>query len=87
MKEIEPTVGTGAIDSADGKWDVEAFVEPIWIDLGGMVSRSAIRQVLTEIIPRYENARVQTFVPIFVRKEVVQRLRSGQAGFASEGRA
>ena len=45
----------------------------IW---GGTVTRSTIRQVLMEIIPKYESARVQTFVPIFVHKETVKRLRT-----------
>jgi hypothetical protein len=79
MNDLEPKMGTGAMASADREWDEEAFVEQIWNDLDGMVTRSAIRQVLTEIIPRYESAHVQTFVPIFVRKEAVERLRSGLA--------
>ena len=79
MNEAQPNMGSGAITSADRQPDEESFVEQIWNDLGGMVSRSAIRQVLTEIIPRYESAPVQTYVPIFVRKEAVERLRSGLA--------
>ena len=52
MNDLEPKMGTGAMASADREWDEEAFVEQIWNDLDGMVTRSAIRQVLTEIIPR-----------------------------------
>ena len=37
-----------------------------------------------EVIPRYESARVQTFVPIFVHKETVKRLRVGLAEVAPD---
>ena len=79
MKELEPTVGTDATASANRDWDEDALVEQIWKDLDGRATRSAIRQMLTEIIPRYESAQVQTYVPIFVRKEAVERLQSGLA--------
>ena len=79
MKEIEPTVGTDAFASANRNWDEDALVEQIWNDLEGRATRSAIRQVLAEIVPKYESAPVQTFVPIVVRKEAVDRLRSGLA--------
>ena len=59
--------------------DVETLLEQIWNHLGGTVSRPTIRQVLAEVIPNYERARIQTFVPIFVHKETVKRLRAGLA--------
>jgi hypothetical protein len=77
MNGSEPKTGTGTVASSYPDWDVATLLEQIWNDLGGKVSRSTIRQVLAEVIPRYESARVQTFVPIFVHKETVQRLRAG----------
>lgn len=87
MNEVEPKLGTGAMASADRNWDEGALVDQIWNDLDGRVTRSAIRRVLTEIIPRYESAHVQTYVPIFVRKEAVERLRSGLAEVSPDKRA
>ena len=59
--------------------DVETLLERVWNQLGGTVSRSTIRQVLAEVIPNYERAPIQTFVPIFVHKETVKRLQAGLA--------
>lgn len=55
--------------------DIGALVEQIRNDLQGGVSRSAIRQALLEILPKYENARIKTYVSIFVHREVLETLR------------
>jgi hypothetical protein len=55
-------------------------MEQIWRDMNGTASRSEIRTVLAEIAPRYDGVRIATFVPIFLRRDVRQRLQSGQAG-------
>ena len=68
-------------DSAN--WDVDSLTEQILAELNGAVSSSTIQDALSEVLPRYENARIQTFVPIFVRRDVVERLRAIQAPFAS----
>ena len=77
MNGSKPKTGTETVATSYPDWDVETLVEQIWNDLLGTVTRSSIRQVLTEVIPNYESARVQTFVPIFVHKETVKRLRTG----------
>jgi hypothetical protein len=77
MDGSKPKTGTGTVDSSYPDWDVETLLERIWNHLGGTVSWSTVRQVLAEVIPTYESARVQTFVPIFVHKERVKRLRTG----------
>ena len=79
MDESRPETGTGTVASSYPDWDVDSLLERVWDDLGGTVSRSTIHQVLTEVIPNYESARVQTFVPIFVHRETVKRLRAGLA--------
>lgn len=68
-------------------WDQELFVEQLWHDLGGAASRAHIDRVTTEIVPAFENARVKIFVPILLRRAVLQRLEeelevgsSGQKG-------
>jgi hypothetical protein len=54
--------------------DLEAIIEQILKDLGGTASRSKIRRCVIEIAPRYADARIFTYVPIFMRKEVRRRL-------------
>ena len=54
--------------------DMEAIIEQIWKDLGGTASRSDIRSVVIEVAPRYADARIFTYVPIFMGKEVRRRL-------------
>jgi hypothetical protein len=54
--------------------DMEATIEQIWKDLGGTASRSDIRRVVIEVAPRYADARIFTYVPIFMGKEVRRRM-------------
>jgi hypothetical protein len=54
--------------------DMEAIIEQIWKDLGGTASRSDIRSVVIEVAPRYADARIFTYVPIFMGKEVRRRM-------------
>ena len=54
--------------------DLEAIIEQILNDLGGTASRSDIRSVVIDVAPRYADARIFTYVPIFMRKEVRRRL-------------
>jgi hypothetical protein len=84
MNGSKPKTGTGRVASSYPDWDVETLLERIWSHLGGTVSRSTVRQVLAEVIPNYESARVQTYVPIFVHKETVKRLRVGLAEVAPD---
>ena len=84
MNGSKPKTGTGTVASSHPDWDVETLIERIWNDLGGKVSRSTICQVLAEVLPNYESARVQTFVPIFIHKDTVKRLRVGLAEVAPD---
>ncbi|MEA3439917.1 MAG: hypothetical protein U9R58_06510 [Chloroflexota bacterium] len=79
MNGSKPKTGTETVARSDPDCDVEILLERIWNHLGGTVSRSTIRQVLAEVLPNYESARVQTFIPILVHKETVERLRAGLA--------
>ena len=75
------------VNCADNKtqvaWDEDSIIEQIWSELKGVVTHSTIQEVLKEVIPRYEEARIQTFVPIFIRRDAVDRLRSMQTPLAS----
>jgi len=54
--------------------NLEVIIEQIWKDLGDTASRSDIRSVVIEVAPRYADARIFTYVPIFMSKEVHRRL-------------
>jgi FKBP-type peptidyl-prolyl cis-trans isomerase (trigger factor) len=65
MKDVE----------SKSKVDIEAVIEQIWNDLNGTTSYSEIRRVITEVAPLYEDVRITTYVPIFLRRDVLQRLQ------------
>ncbi len=56
-------------------WDLDKMAGELWQDFQGTVSLQMIRQVLTSVSLRYQEARVQTYVPIFVRQRAVDILR------------
>jgi hypothetical protein len=60
--------------SGNSSIDLEAIIEQIWKDLGHTASRSDIRSVVIEVAPRYADARIFTYVPVFMGKEVRRRL-------------
>lgn len=55
--------------------DIDTIVEQIRNDLQGRVSRPTIRQSLLEILPKYEDARIRAYIPIFIHREVLETLR------------
>lgn len=79
MKADRPHPAESALLEGNSQVNIEAIVEQIWADLGGATTRADIREVLLEVAPSYENARVKTYVPILLRKEAFRRLRDGLA--------
>jgi hypothetical protein len=67
-----------SINKTQGEWSVETIAEQIFSDLNGAFTRSTIQEVLKEVIPKYETARIQTYVPIFIRRDAVNQLKSVQ---------
>ena len=55
--------------------DVETLVEQICDELEGAVDRAYVDQVVQEMASRYQHARVRDFVPIFIRRDVIDLLR------------
>jgi hypothetical protein len=53
----------------------ESVVEQLWHDLDGQVSRDQIDRTVTEIAAQFQNARVSTFVPIFIHRKALQHLK------------
>ena len=80
MSDSELKIESGPSAHTQPDWDERVVVEQIWNDLQGTVERSTIRQELTQVIPRFQNARVRAYIPIFLRRVTTERLRAGAAG-------
>ena len=79
MNRSELKSGMTGVGKNQADWDIDIIAEQILTELNGAVTRSTIQEVLTEVVPKYENARIKTFVPIFIRREAVNQLRAKQA--------
>lgn len=84
MNESEMKLAESATVTDQNEWRLETIAEQIWNDMNGTVMLPAIRRVLAEVVPRYEKARIQTFVPLLIRRDVVERLRSMRVSIASQ---
>lgn len=64
----------------------ETLVDSIWNELEGQVGREKIRSAIMRARGKYATARVNTFVPILVRRHVLDELRPDEEqmlGFSS----
>lgn len=52
-----------------------ALIESIWKDLNGRVDREHIRRAVLEARARYKHATIKTFIPILIRRYVLERLQ------------
>ena len=73
--------------SAKSAWDEEAIIEQIWHELQGVVDRSTIGHELAQVIPTFHGARVKTYVPVFLHRKTVERLRAKLADAVPAGPA
>jgi hypothetical protein len=53
----------------------DGLIEAIWQDLDGRVSYEKIRQTALEVAAKYVDARVMTFLTIFIRRQTMERLK------------
>ena len=58
----------------------DALVETLWKDLGGRVAREQIAQEVGEIAARFDQATVTAYVPIFIRRQALELLKSELPG-------
>jgi hypothetical protein len=56
--------------------DLDALVEQIWRDLDGQLPRARISQVAAEAAIDFAEATVMTFIPIFIRRDALEKLRT-----------
>lgn len=58
------------IDNVD-----DSLIERLWHDLDGQVSLEQIRRAVTEIAAEYQEAKLTTFVPIFIHRKALRQLK------------
>jgi len=83
MADSELKLRNDSVSKNKTDWDIDKIANEILHDLNGSFSLSIIQETLVEVIPRYESAPIQIFVPIFIRREAVKRLQAMQAHFAA----
>ena len=86
MNDIEPQPTTDALVENKANVDIEAVIEQIWNDLNGTTSRSEIRKTLLEVASKYEGARIKTYVPILLRRDVLRRFWQYQRAMVAESK-
>jgi hypothetical protein len=53
----------------------DSLVENLWHDLDGRLPRERVRCVVNQVAQEYQNAAVKTFLPIFIYRRALKRLR------------
>ena len=86
MNESDLNSGNNGVIRNQADWVVDAIVEQIWNDLNGTTSRLDIRKVITELAPLYEDVRITTYVPIFLRRDVLRRFSQYQRAMVVESK-
>jgi hypothetical protein len=66
---------TAPLDSAS-RSRLAADIESLWTEFAGVFSLETIEQCLAESLEQFADARVQTFVSLFVRRCACEHLRS-----------
>ena len=51
------------------------LIESIWKELKGSVDREDVCQAVLEAKARYQNAAIKSFIPILIRRYVLERLQ------------
>ena len=77
MVATDVSAPEGAEQAGDGNLglDLDALTDSLWDELHGSVDRREIRRVLLGVVPNYREARIVTYVPIFVRRDALKILR------------
>ena len=75
MSHSTRTVAGRVPADAGVDWEIEPMVEQLWSELDGAVPRSTIRQTVTMLFHKYDDATVMLYVPIFVRRQAQETLQ------------
>lgn len=83
MDKSELESGNFASNNERMDWDVDSIADQIFKKLNGSVARKTILDIIKEDIPNYEDARIQTYVPILIQRDVINILLSMDETFNS----
>ena len=73
--ELHASISTEAIAGDVSTYVDDLLIEKIWCDLGKRITHEHIRQVALEVAAEFREAKVTTFVPIFIHRLTFDRLR------------
>jgi len=62
----------------------DMLVEAIWRELERQSPRERVRCVVAEIANGFQDAKVKTFLPIFIRRRAIERLKHEMNEIASQ---
>jgi ribosomal protein L12E/L44/L45/RPP1/RPP2 len=85
MDETRLKPGALTTSGARADWTVDTIADQIFRILKGSVTRETILQIVNQVAPRYEDARIQIFVPILIQRDVIDELFTLQATPAPPG--
>jgi len=68
--EARPVIGA----AGEAVCDIDQMAEQIFGEVGSRVSREVIRQVVSSVASRFQDARILTYVPIFVHQDALKEL-------------
>jgi hypothetical protein len=55
--------------------NLEEMTDSVWLELQGTVDTVRIRHVLIDLLLKYQDARILTFLPILMRSDAIEILR------------
>ena len=55
--------------------NLEEMTDSVWLELHGTVDTNRIRHVLIDLLLKYQDARILTFLPILMRRDAIEILR------------
>lgn len=58
-------------------FDIEGIVNQVWENLQKKVPQSDIRQVVVNILPRYQNACIKSYLFILIQREAESLIKHG----------
>lgn len=74
MDKFKPAPDGVTTNDARADWTVDTIADQISRSLNGSVAREAFVQIIKQVAPRYEDARIQIFVPILIQRDVMNEL-------------
>ncbi len=62
-------------ETGDAIVDLDGLMKGICRELHDQVDPSVVLQILVDLLPRYQNARIFNFIPVLLRRDALEMLR------------